>query len=139
MSLNFSLATVTATLLCLLVSSPAMAQQRGLTVQLPVVRQFSVRTAVSVPDGGTMILGGGSASSESRSSSGFSGLGRPFANRTSRFRSSRGQASVSARIITNQDINDAILAGASPARPAPMPYYKEVWARQQRAGSIQQK
>ncbi|MDB2687305.1 hypothetical protein N9Y42_08845 [Mariniblastus sp.] len=135
MSLKFSLATVSAILLCLLVSTPAMAQQQNLRIQLPVVRQFNVRTAVSVPDGGTMILGGGSASSASRTSSGLSGLGRPFANRSSSYRNSRGQASVTTRVISNQEISEAILSGASPARPTQLPYYKEVWARQRNAAA----
>ena len=45
----------------LLVAQSANAQQRpavGTTVQLPTLSRFSVNTTVSVPDGGTMYLGG---------------------------------------------------------------------------------
>ena len=118
-----------AALLFLVSDAPALAQQRGLRVQLPTVRQFSVNTVVSVPDGGTMILSGGSASASGVRSRGFG----PFNNRSRGYRTSRGQASVTAHVLSNREINEDILAGASPTRRAPMPFYKEVWLRQQQA------
>ena len=47
----------------LLVVPACYAQQvQGLTLQQPTIGQFGISTAVSVPDGGTMYLGGSSSS-----------------------------------------------------------------------------
>ena len=138
MSSKKSLVAFSAALLLLLSSVPALAQQRNLTIQLPVVRQFSVDTRVMVPDGGTMVIGGGSSSASSVVSRG-TGFGRPFGNRSSGSRTSSGQASVSVGVLSNREINDAILSGASPVGPPPKPYYQEVWERQRSLRASQQK
>jgi hypothetical protein len=59
--------------LTLLAGSEAHAQV--ITVQQPVVQQFGVRTAVSVPDRGAALLGGVSSAGEFRRGSGFMPLG----------------------------------------------------------------
>ncbi len=47
------------------------------TVQLPTVRNFSINTVVSVPDGGTMYLGGGTdGAAYSKRRPGFRSSGR---------------------------------------------------------------
>ena len=139
MPLNLPMAAISAAMLSLLLGTPALAQQQNVGIRLPVVRQFNSTSSVMVPDGGTMSLGGISRSASGATSRGFSGLGRPFANRSIGRQTSRGQASVRAWVLSNQEINEAILSRASPARQAPLPYYKEVWARQQSARSSQQR
>ena len=67
------------------------------TVQLPTIRNFSVNTVVSVPDGGTMFLGGGAG-------------GAAFSSRRpgvrSRTRSaSRPGVSVSASLIIGAEVD----------------------------------
>lgn len=42
-------------------SASAQRPAVNTTIQLPTVRNFGVNTVVSVPDGGTMVIGGGSA------------------------------------------------------------------------------
>ncbi|MGL4943662.1 MAG: hypothetical protein ACRC46_10775 [Thermoguttaceae bacterium] len=55
---------------------------QGITVQQPVVSQFSVNTTVSVPDGGTIVLGGIKRLSEGRSEYGTPMLSKiPYLNR----------------------------------------------------------
>lgn len=137
MSLNLSLTSLSVALMYMLLATPGLAQQQALTVQLPVVNQFNVNSRVGVPDGGEIRLGGISRSATGTTSRGLPGFGRPFANRSRGYQTSQGQASVRVRVMSNREINDAILAGASPARPAPVPYYKEVWARQRNAAASQ--
>ena len=56
--MNLKLTIVIFSVVALLTfGSQASAQLRNQTIQLPVIRQFSVRTTVSVPDGGTIGLG----------------------------------------------------------------------------------
>ena len=138
MSLNLSLASTAAALLCLLLTTPTLAQQRGLRIQLPVVRQYQNTSQYMIPDGGTMGGGGVGRSASGAISRGTPGLGRPFGNRFGGSQTSQGQSSVSASILSNREISDAILAGAQ-ARPAQVPYYQEVWARQRAARLNQQK
>ena len=106
-------------LLCLLVlatSGIAKAQNRfggstSIPVQLPVVSVFNVRTAVSVPDGGTMSLGGVSRYSSGRSSRGIPGLGGPlFQNRGTGYSAGSSRATVKATIISNREIGEDLLA-----------------------------
>ncbi len=113
--------------------SQATAQQQNQTIQLPVIRQFNVRNSVSVPDGGTIGLGGISRSSTGSISRGVPGtIGRPFANRVGGRLTSNGHASVSVWVLpTKEEINAAILAGAKTLpRESTVPYYKQVWDRQ---------
>ncbi len=92
--------------------------QPGLSVQLPVVRFFDVRSAVSVPDGGTMSLGGVSRSGEFRNSAGVPILGslpatgRAFGNRSTSGFQSAGGSSISVKIISLREMDEDITAEA---------------------------
>ena len=56
--------------------------QTGVTVQLPIIATTSVSTVVSVPDGGTILLGGVKRSTESRDEQGLPFLSNiPYVNR----------------------------------------------------------
>ena len=85
-------------------SSPAKAQLPSV-VQLPSFQTFSYSGSVMVPDGGTASLGGVRRSASSYSRRGLS--------RGSSFSHSFPQASISATIIDNSEIDRQIL-GASP-------------------------
>ena len=139
MSRNLTLASISVLILCLLGSTPALAQQRGVTIQLPVVRQYQNTSSYLIPDGGTIGAGGISRSASGTTFRGTPGLGRPFGNRFGGAQTSRSQSSVTANIISNREVSEAILAGASQARPTQVPFYKEVWARQRAARFNQQK
>ena len=55
---------------------------QGVTVQLPIIASTSVSTVVSVPDGGTILLGGIKRMTEQRSESGVPFLSNiPYVNR----------------------------------------------------------
>lgn len=85
--------------------------QTGVSVQLPSLRTFSVQTAVMVPDGGTMSLGGVSRSAEGRSSAGIPGLrGRPFRNSAIGRSTSSSRAVVKTRIISQRELEEDLLA-----------------------------
>ncbi len=72
---------------------PAVAvQAQNVIVQQPVVQQFGVNTAVSVPDRGSMVLGGVSSAVDSRTSFGFG----PW--RGSAIGTARSGSSVEARV-----------------------------------------
>lgn len=87
------------------VSQTAFAQQ--ITVQQPVIQNFSVRTSVSVPDRGAASLGGVSSAASSRSASG------PFRSGSS-VGLSRESSSASAHVFIHdlRAMDEAILAGA---------------------------
>ncbi|MGI9474621.1 MAG: hypothetical protein ACR2NZ_24005 [Rubripirellula sp.] len=87
------------------VSQPRAVAQLPSVVQLPSFQTFSYTGSVMVPDGGTASLGG-----VRRSSSSFSRRGL---SRGAGFAHSFPQASVSATIIDNAEIDRQIL-GASP-------------------------
>ena len=106
-----------------------LAQQIGLPVQLPTVNQFSINTVVSVPDGGTLSLGGVSSQSASSSSNGFPGLG-PFSNRSNSVNNSASRASIKVQILSSREMSEDVLAAARAARPA---NYEEIQARDRRA------
>ncbi len=87
-------------------------------VQLPTLNVFNINTAVSVPDGGVMLLGGVSGGSHGLNSRGVPGLSvvplanRPFRNQgygSTRF--SRN-ASVSVTIISMREQEAEVLAEA---------------------------
>ncbi len=87
------------TVTILLVSAELVcAQAPGVntTVQLPTVRNFSINTVVSVPDGGTMYLGGSPSRSQFSS-------GRPGVRSTSRGIGGPGVA-VSATLIIGSEV-----------------------------------
>ena len=118
---------------------PAAAQQfggnpqLGVRVQLPVIRNFSIQTAVRVPDGGTMSLGGINRSASGRVSSGLPGaagpLSRPLRNSATGRVSTAAGISVHTRIISQREIEarlmgeDAVdpyrLGESVPLQPAP--------------------
>jgi len=123
LSRSFSTVAIIAItgLVSFLDSGNAFAQQPvqpGISLQLPVVRFFDVRTAVSVPDGGTMSLGGVSRSGEFRNSAGVPILGslpvtgRAFGNRSTRGFQSAGGSSISVKIISLQEMDEDITAEA---------------------------
>lgn len=84
------------------------------TVQLPTVSQFSVRTTVSVPDGGTMSMGGVSRGYDSRVNRGM----LPLGSRGIATGRTAGGVSVSTRIIDHAEMDRAILASAAAERGA---------------------
>lgn len=98
-------------------ASPAHAQTIGTTIQLPVIRNFQINTVVSVPDGGTMSLGGNtSASSYSRRRPGFRSSRRSIAA------PGVSGVSVSARLIIGAEMEAELqrrgrIAIAERARP----------------------
>ena len=101
----------------MLAANLASAQQPATTVQLPTFSQFTVRTTVSVPDGGTAYLGGidrGFDSSVTR------GLG-PLRNRGSSSGRAASGISVSATITEHGEMDRAILAAAAAGRGAAAP------------------
>ncbi len=134
MKLNLAIAAASAAIL-LTFGSTVTAQQQNLTVQLPVVSQFNVRNSVSVPDGGSIGLGGISRNSEGALSRGVPGFTRPFGNRGSGRSTSRSHASASAWVLSNKEINEAILAGATTAKKSTVPYYKQAWSHQQKSAA----
>lgn len=86
----------------LLGSSPILNAQ--ITVQQPVVRSTSVGTTVSVPDRGSVLLGGVTSAEASRQSYG------PLRTGTSRgYSLSASSVSASVRIIDLQAMDEAIL------------------------------
>ena len=87
-------------------------QTAGVTVQLPVIQTRSVSTVVSVPDGGTINLSGGSSSFRQSSRSGF---GR-FSNSNRFGGGPRTGTSVSARIIQLRELEQEMLADHLAAR-----------------------
>jgi len=112
-------------------STIAIAQQPGISVQLPTVNRFSIDTVVMVPDGGTMSLGGVSRSSEGSISSGIPGVsGRPFSNRSSGISTSSSRASVTVQILSSREMSEDVLAAARASRPA---NYEEIQARERKA------
>ena len=102
--------------------SPVAAQrvrppQLGVTVQLPVLRNFSVQTAVMVPDGGTMSLGGVTRSASGRRSSGVPGvagpLSRPFRNSATGRSTGVARATVTTRILSARELEEQITGARS--------------------------
>jgi hypothetical protein len=90
------------------------AQTVGTTIQLPVIRNFQINTVVSVPDGGTMSLGGStSATRYSRRRPSYRSHGRSVAS---------PGVSVSANLIIGSEIEAELqrrgrIAIAERARP----------------------
>jgi len=96
-------------------SQVCVAQQPlGTTVQLPTVRSFGINTTVSVPDGGTLYIGGvGSSGSSSVSRGGSRGIGSSVAG---------PGVSISAQLIIGAEVDAELerlgrLAIARKARP----------------------
>ena len=85
------------------------------SVQLPSVSVFDVRTVVSVPDGGTMYLGGirrsasGSVSRGVPLLSNIPGAGRLFKNRAIGRETTQAGMSVSAKILSLQEMEEDLM------------------------------
>jgi hypothetical protein len=84
------------------------------TIQLPTTRSFGVNTVVSVPDGGTMVIGGGSAGTVFPRRRGLS--------RSIRRRASRPGISISPTLIIGAEVEAELrrrgkIALAERARP----------------------
>jgi len=84
-------------------------------IQLPTVRVFNISTVVSVPDGGTISLGGVNRSSRGSISRGLPG-GRPFQNRAIGRASSAANSSVSAKLIIMSEYEKEVMAEAERRR-----------------------
>lgn len=88
-----------------------LGRPTNISVQLPVVSVFNVRTTVMVPDGGTMSLGGVSRHRSGSRSRGVPGLGGPlFRNRGIGYSTAGSHANVTATIISNREISEDLLA-----------------------------
>lgn len=83
-------------------------QQFGFPVQLPTTSVFSVNTTVSVPDGGSISLGGNSGSAWSSTRSG--GPFRPFSNRAVGGTQFASNASVHVQIISLAEMEADLLS-----------------------------
>ncbi|MGI9515639.1 MAG: hypothetical protein ACR2NP_01220 [Pirellulaceae bacterium] len=93
------------------------------TVLLPSFSNFTYRGAVSVPDGGTMSLGGIKRSSESSVSrgvpglSGIPGLGRGFGNRGIGRETGSSGLNVKPQILIMEELEQQALAQANGIAP----------------------
>lgn len=91
----------------------------NINIQQPVVRQFGVQTAVLVPDGGTISLGGINRSAVGSIQVGVPGLGNiPFLGRGFRggaigWNQSVHQSSLSVQVISMKELEQQILQQAS--------------------------
>lgn len=90
--------------------------QAQVTVQLPTLRTFSIRTVVSAPDGGSMSLGGIKRSASGQVSrgvpglSGIPGVNRLFKNRAIGRDSSTSNGRVHVQIISMREMEEQLLA-----------------------------
>jgi|GEM_PF-1344245 len=102
---------VFTSLICLVIffqSKPSHGQQFGVPVQLPTTSIFSVNTTVSVPDGGSISLGGNSGSAWSSTRSG--GPFRPFGNRAVGGSQFASNVSVNVQIISLAEMEADLLS-----------------------------
>ena len=96
-------------------SSDASAQ---ITVQIPTVGFFNVNTVVSVPDGGTMYLGGVKRSAQGRTTRGtpllgsLPGIGRGFKNTAIGSDNGASGSSVKVQIIVMSELEKEVMAEA---------------------------
>ena len=90
---------------------PEIAQAQFFqVVQLPTIRTFRVNTAVSVPDGGTISLGGVTSNGQQSIRRG-SGLPGPlFNNRGISRNTNSSKATASAEVIVMSEYEQAVLA-----------------------------
>lgn len=94
--------------LTLFPSNPSSGQQFGVPVQLPTTSIFSVNTTVSVPDGGSVSLGGNSGSAWSSTRSG--GPFRPFGNHAIGGTQFASNASVHVQVISLAEMEADVLS-----------------------------
>ena len=119
--LDFRLALLLGLLALLATPETVVAQQIQpnfvpIQVQLPTTNFFRIDTVVSVPDGGSMSLGGVSSSGYRSSTygtpllGGLPGVGRPFRNQSISGFNSASNATVRAKIILNHEIDEDLVA-----------------------------
>ncbi len=90
----------------------------GQVIQIPTIQVFNVNTAVRVPDGGYMRLGGVSSSRHSANTVGVPGLSnipgvnRLFKNRGIGFDDSVSNVGVTAKIIILEEYEEEVMAEA---------------------------
>ncbi len=87
----------------------------GITVQQPVVSAFNVNTAVAVPDGGTISLGGISNSAHGSARRGVPLTGGPYVNRLFNNRAigweqGASQAQVTVKVLVMEELEAQVLA-----------------------------
>ena len=98
-----------------LLAAPAIARGQAVIVQQPVVQGFGANTVVSVPDRGSVQLGGGSSAADFRT---WRGFGRPG----SFLSSTRTYSNVGASVyIHDLEAMDAALLEAARAANPPAP------------------
>jgi hypothetical protein len=89
----------------------------GQSVQLPTYNYSTVNTTVSVPDGGTAVMGGVKRGAWGQTSRGvpIAGklpfVGRPFGNRAIGSRQSAGMMSTTVQIIDFQELEEQLMGG----------------------------
>ncbi len=94
------------------------SEMTGQVVQLPTFSNFSYRGAVSVPDGGTMVVGGVSRSAEGATTrgvpglSGVPGVNRLFKNRGIGRETSNSQLTIKPQILIMSELEEDHLAAA---------------------------
>ena len=111
--------TSAAFLLAIVIMSTATSENADaqITIQLPSINMFNVNTVVSVPDGGTISLGGVNSSSSGRTTRGVPGLanipgvGRLFNNTGIGSETNSNQATAKATIISLKEMEDELLSG----------------------------
>jgi hypothetical protein len=107
----FPLATISMGCVVAMAQQP-LANQPATTVQLPTFSQFSINTTVSVPDRGSISLGGNDSGVDRTISRG------PIRNRSLSSSRAASGVSVSATIIDHAELDRAVLAEAATRRGA---------------------
>ena len=116
MQTKWDLASFFAIIASISTLHPVHACQDGVTIQLPTVSFFNINTVVSVPDGGTMSLGGNSGGNWGSTSRGVPGMaGIPGAGRlfnNSAFGGSQfaSNASIHVKIISLAEMEADLLS-----------------------------
>jgi Flp pilus assembly secretin CpaC len=117
---NFSIAIALVVATGLAASPPAFGQ----SVQLPTFRFFTVNTTVSVPDGGTALMGGVNSYAAGRDSAGVPMLGkvpfagRPFGSRSIGSSMTASNVTATARIIILEEEEAKLGLTGSPSMPS---------------------
>ena len=96
---------------------PAADLSAQVLIQLPVIRVFNVQTVVSVPDGGTISLGGVNRTASGSVGRGVPGLAGPgFKNRGFGRSAGASRASATATVISLKEMEAQLLADAKRQR-----------------------
>ena len=105
--------SVFSVLFCLLTVSLMVENVSAQVIQLPTLRFFNVNTTVSVPDGGTISLGGVNRSASGSISRGVPLLPGPlFNNRGIGSSHGSNQVTASAKIIVLSELEEEVMAEA---------------------------